>query len=556
MLPKHPIADGLLRIPARWKARPNKFGITIPLGRCLLNAEEMLSCVSLSPHVAAFARSDRFGFPAVGLALLLSLCVVSPPRVAFGETPVVPPPVESITSASSTEAALARAIATAELAKQRRDAILDLESRRHATAIERMRAEHVVRTAEAEVEALRSLDRLAKRMDVSENDSLRTVPGSRFAVLPSASLPGQAIDETVSIDGETSGRSTQAAMLGLLRREAADETAAAWWAFEADRVEAYREAVLSLHADRHATDAERDEVLFISERLAAAQAADQSRRRELATLAGVEAESESLTPPADPLALVEAAGANAGAALIVAAERWVAAQLSLAIAESERTLQVERQAGIAALPAAARSPRELEAATRDRDQAIAAVARAQADHDLAASWVGWLATADAASIPEESLVAFTPWQSAETTAPAESAAALLDHETNTNEPALSFAPRRRVRALSLTEVAQPRAYAFTAGSPYDPFPEVMQPTDRLAPLPGVNLGSLAAPGSNRLFQPGATYSSGYAFGQIRYDLPRELRYPRADGYGGPWSLPGSPTDRLRLRRRTPLHWGW
>ena len=60
----------------------------------------------------------------------------------------------------------------------------------------------------------------------------------------------------------------------------------------------------------------------------------------------------------------------------------------------------------------------------------------------------------------------------------------------------------------------------------------------------------------RLFQPGATYTSGYAFGRVRSDLPRELRAPRADGYGGPWSFPGSPTDRLRFRYRTPLRWGW
>ena len=51
----------------------------------------------------------------------------------------------------------------------------------------------------------------------------------------------------------------------------------------------------------------------------------------------------------------------------------------------------------------------------------------------------------------------------------------------------------------------------------------------------------------RAFEPGWTYSSGYAFGQKRWDLPRRYRYPRADGYGGPWYLPGSPTNRLRYQ---------
>ena len=94
----------------------------------------------------------------------------------------------------------------------------------------------------------------------------------------------------------------------------------------------------------------------------------------------------------------------------------------------------------------------------------------------------------------------------------------------------------------------------TLGTPSAPIVEPQRWTDRR--WPGTLQGSLAAPGSTRLYQPGASYQSGYAFGQIRRDLPLELRYPRADAYGGPWSLPGSPTDRLRFRRRTPLRWGW
>lgn len=49
--------------------------------------------------------------------------------------------------------------------------------------------------------------------------------------------------------------------------------------------------------------------------------------------------------------------------------------------------------------------------------------------------------------------------------------------------------------------------------------------------------------------PGRTYSSGYAFGEVRRNLPADMRFPRADGLGGPWYLPGSPTNELRFRRR-------
>lgn len=51
---------------------------------------------------------------------------------------------------------------------------------------------------------------------------------------------------------------------------------------------------------------------------------------------------------------------------------------------------------------------------------------------------------------------------------------------------------------------------------------------------------------------GMRYSSGYAFGEVRRDLPAQIRFPRADGYGGPWYMPGSPINELRLRYRLPL----
>lgn len=55
---------------------------------------------------------------------------------------------------------------------------------------------------------------------------------------------------------------------------------------------------------------------------------------------------------------------------------------------------------------------------------------------------------------------------------------------------------------------------------------------------------------SRFTNPGATYSSGYAFGQLRRDLPASQRLPRAESLGGPWYLPGSPTNEIRLRRRS------
>lgn len=55
---------------------------------------------------------------------------------------------------------------------------------------------------------------------------------------------------------------------------------------------------------------------------------------------------------------------------------------------------------------------------------------------------------------------------------------------------------------------------------------------------------------SRFTNHGATYSSGYAFGQLRRDLPASERLPRGQSLGGPWYLPGSPTNEIRLRRRS------
>ena len=54
---------------------------------------------------------------------------------------------------------------------------------------------------------------------------------------------------------------------------------------------------------------------------------------------------------------------------------------------------------------------------------------------------------------------------------------------------------------------------------------------------------------------GATYSDGYAFGQKRYGYPFDLHRGagfRADGYGGPFYFPGSPTNYRRFGTWPPV----
>ena len=467
-----------------------------------------------------------------------------------------PPPAPTYV-ANADEDAIARAAAERDLAAQRLDALLTLRQRRHATTLEVLAAEHALRVAEAQLIA----EQRIRAVGPADRDAeLATIAGSRFAVLPAAIAreTPQPSEEATQLVSTTPTPQVVRQLRTLLAREAADTSADVWWRLERTRIGRLREATLSLHADRHASDRERDAILAASAQLDAAIDADAARRQRLAELAGTDA--GDLTDAGDPFAVrLDDVSPDVRDAAALSRLRLVESELALAVASSELTLARSHHRLIAEVPESARQPRELERATVRRDQAAALRDAAAADRALAGAWAGWLASLD--SVPNASDLVGLPLSPLPS--PARPAAEPIAAETIDATAAedrllsqlLMNSRRRQARAAELRRpLGEPIGSRYDlglAGTPVSVFPyEASQP------FSGLNLGSVASPGSTYLFQPGATYSSGYAFGQIRRDLPRELRYPRADGYGGPWSLPGSPTDRLRFRLRTPLRWGW
>ena len=465
------------------------------------------------------------------------------------------------------------AAATAERMHSHAAAIAELATRSHATPIERLEAAE--RASIADALAIAATDRVRLLATGVEPGNVRRARGSRFVWLPAglSEVPSTETPQPVELTSlpvsttpvSTTPVSTTPDLIpwlgGLLQAEAAAADAA-WWAAETQRVQSHRDAVLSLYNDRHATAQERDAVLAADARLAEAIAAGESHRAGLGELAGSipSMPLPDITADLDTLInrLAADPSAPAAAELLAAGQTLSQTAASVRIAEAEAATARDRLARIERLDPSARHPRELESATLDRDQADAAVAAADHEHRLAGSSAAWLlAWADApVALPDLPSELVTAGPSLAST---QSADLNADLDADLTETLLLHSRiGSRHAGSSFANAAQPQAFAYDLGTPYDPFG--YGPGDDLrnppaAAYPGINLGSSPLPGSTRLFQPGATYSSGYAFGQTRYDLPRELRYPRADSYGGPWSFPGSPTDRLRFRQRTPLRWG-
>ena len=93
------------------------------------------------------------------------------------------------------------------------------------------------------------------------------------------------------------------------------------------------------------------------------------------------------------------------------------------------------------------------------------------------------------------------------------------------------------------------APAFAAGSEYPLSPNRYVPGYGYAPPTGLSPYWAGPTWTN------PTYSDGYAFGQKRYGYPFDLHRGagfRADGYGGPFFFPGSPTNYRRFGPWPPV----
>ena len=484
----------------------------------------------------------------------------------------------------------------AAAARERADAIAELAARSHATVRERLEADERATILEAIAAAAADRATLHEAVDQVErfvpdirSASLRRVAGSQFAWLPrtkaeaspepttdpgvgvaaatepaspSDPIPTQPVSTvTPPSDAGSAGSSPDPVerLAALLTEEAADAEAD-WWRVETERVHWRRDAVAELHASRHATNAERDAAVAAVERLDGAVRERRTQRDELAASIaslGV-APSDAALPAAGFDAILSHLKASptspVAAELVAVAEQMLDARTAVAVAQAQTVTATDLHRRVEAIPAELRRPTELRSSRLDRDQSAAALAAAEHRERLSGQAAGWLlAWADAPrplpTLPSETLPSARPVD-ADDASPsipfAGHTEGALSDRSGLRPPSL----RRRTRP-GYVDAARTSSYPFDTGSPLDP-PALPQ---TVPVWPGLNLGSSPLSGSTRLFQPGATYQSGYSFGQTRYDLPRELRYPRADSYGGPWSLPGSPTDRLRFRQRTPLRWG-
>ncbi|WP_171188549.1 hypothetical protein [Alienimonas chondri] len=88
------------------------------------------------------------------------------------------------------------------------------------------------------------------------------------------------------------------------------------------------------------------------------------------------------------------------------------------------------------------------------------------------------------------------------------------------------------------------APAFAAGPEYPASPNRYVPGYGYAPPTGLSAHGTGPTWAGPSWT-GATYSDGYAFGQKRFGYPFDLHRGagfRADGYGGPFFLPGSSTN--------------
>ena len=296
---------------------------------------------------------------------------------------------------------------------------------------------------------------------------------------------------------------------------------------------AYRNRIAELAAPGIATAGE----LRRAEANAAALDADLAellrRRKRLVETADRLSDGDVIAPrfEIDPLTAVKGVrGRNAAAA----AESFAAlldSRVEAAAAAASARAAADREARVRATDGRHRRPYELESATSDAKAA-----------ELFAASAAKLQMAAAAAVELAC------------DAPAEAAAydwAALGGGSLATEPA-AFVPPLPEPADQNAGLPR-RAFPGTAddrvprrGGPIrgdDAHPETVGRFTRRPVRFGVSPG-LAAP---RAWEPGWTYSSGYAFGQKRWDLPPRYRYPRADAYGGPWYLPGSPTNRLRYQ---------
>ena len=412
-------------------------------------------------------------------------------------------------------------------AQERLAALSKLAEAGHATAAEVLAARREVRV----LQAINAADRRWRRV-ARPSDDLRTsvVSLSRLVHLPASG------DEEVA-DMSSLPAEFAASLSDVLLREAAavpSDIVAIDIESAARRVAAIRKlasrgtataAELSrAEDDHHELISRRVRLNAEAERLSAladqiAPSAPPAATTATAAAADATRAIDHLVPPDGPN---RAAAVRCFAGLLEA-------EVALVAATEDAFAASDRLGRIRATAASARRPGELAAAERDADRA-ARLRDALRRHAVAAA----AAVRLAARVSPR--VAAFEWSRIEAAAPETVLTGVVPPPVDGTPgyaSLLSHRPYREASPLDLQTLRQEPRSDPTRGDRSLP-PHV---TTRRSP-------PLSPP---RWFEPGATYSSGYAFGQKRWDLPRTLRYPRADSYGGPWYLPGSPTNRLRYQ---------